>query len=115
MTVISWKARQPERAQRALERQTNAVAKEPEQKKKLAKVAKKDRPKAVMGRARKDELMIKARELAASGACTSWGHLLDVMASQGEDVGVLRLWAGARDKDEIDLICARNKTTQRRR
>ena len=103
LTVISWKALHPERYARASE-QSEPVPKKPAAKKRAFK------PAPLTGRARKEALMVKARELAASGGCTSWSHLLEVMARDGEDAAMLRLWASAHDKDEIDLICARRQT-----
>lgn len=90
MTVISWKARHPERHLRALARQNARLA---------GKVAR--------GRAGKDALMPKARALAGSGMCTGWLQVLEAMERVGLDTALLRIWATARDKDEIDRLCAR--------
>lgn len=116
MTLISWKARHPERHAHAAAKQADLAAGEPDETAAQNKpIAKRRWPKRSLrgakssGRDRKDALMVKARELAASGVCTGWTHLLDIMASDDEDAAALRLWASAHDKDEIDLICARRR------
>ena len=116
MTVISWKARHPERHDAAAAKQTDPTPR-PEEK----PVVKRRWPKRPLrsanpsGRERKNQLMIKARELAASGVCTGWTHLLEIMAHDDADVAALRLWASAHDKDEIDLICARRRAAEPKR
>jgi hypothetical protein len=90
MTVIQWKARHPDRAVRALQRQNAAMAQ-----------------KFATGRAGKDALMPKAREFAAAGACAGWSQVLDAMAHDGHDTSLLRIWATGHDKSEIDRLCAR--------
>jgi hypothetical protein len=98
MTVISWKARHPERHAKASERQHSRIAR------KLAK-----------GRAGKDALMPKARAIASSGACAGWLHVLTAMEHLGFDTVLLRIWATAGDKDEIDRICVRSRAVPKRR
>lgn len=90
MTVISWKARHPDRATRAAQRQTAVMAQ-----------------KFVGGRAGKDALMVRAREVASSGSCAGWLQMLSVMEHDGHDTALLRIWATEKDKSEIDRLCAR--------
>jgi hypothetical protein len=90
VTLISWKERHPDRFARAAERQTARLAR-----------------KFATGRAGKDALMPKAREVAATGACTGWIQVLAALERTGTDTALLRIWATVGDKDEIDRICAR--------
>lgn len=114
MTVISWKARHPERHAQAAARQDQHDA-QPETAAKADQRSKRwpKKKRERSGRERKDALMVKAREIAAAGNCAGWNHLLEMMERDGEDAGTLRLWAGGRDIDEIDLICARRRTSER--
>ena len=90
--VISWQAHQPERHAEAEARQVKPA-------RKISAAAK--------GRAGKDALMPMARELAASGNCHGWMHVLQTMEQNGLDTALLRIWASATDKSEIDRLCAR--------
>jgi hypothetical protein len=90
MTVISWKARHPDRAAQAAQRQTAVLAQ-----------------KFVGGRAAKEALMVHAREIAAGGGCAGWLQVLEAMARAGHDAPQLRIWATTKDKSEIDRLCAR--------
>ena len=99
MTLISWKHLHPERFRQASERQAaSAVKKVPAAKK-----------QTLTGRAGKDALLRDARELAQSGVCRNWDHVLDAMHAAGTDIAVLSIWATRNDKDEIDHICARTR------
>src|SRR5262245_15786082 len=118
MTVISWKARHPERHARAAAKQDDLATEKPNEPAAERAVATRRWPKRRLrgakpsGRVRKDALMVTARELAASGICTGWTHLLEIMAVDSADAAALRLWATAHDKDEIDLICARRRSAE---
>lgn len=90
MTVISWKSRHPERHAGALKRQTATMAQ-----------------KFTSGRGAKDALMPALRERAASGAFTGWAQVLEAMERAGEDTAMLRIWATAKDRSEIDRLCGR--------
>jgi hypothetical protein len=98
LTVISWKARHPERHLLAAARQNAGLA---------GKVAR--------GRAGKDALMPRARAFAGSGLCTGWLQVLDTLERVGFDTALLRIWATARDKDEIDRLCVRARAALRER
>jgi hypothetical protein len=98
LSVISWKARHPERHLQAAARQHTHLA---------GKVAR--------GRAGKDALMPKARSIAGSGMCAGWLQVLDTLERVGFDTVLLRIWATARDKDEIDRLCARARAALRER
>jgi hypothetical protein len=90
MTVISWKARHPDRATRAAQRQNAVMAR-----------------KFVGGREGKDALLVRAREIAASGSCAGWLQMLNAMERDGHDTALLRIWATEKDRHEIDRLCAR--------
>lgn len=47
------------------------------------------------------------RELAQSGACINWAQALELLALQGVDTTVLRIWGTASDRCEIDRMCMR--------
>jgi hypothetical protein len=96
LTLISWKARHPERFQQASERKAASLP------------AKKAAPKkqTLSGRAGKDVLMQIAREIAEAGTCRGWRDVLEAMHTAGADTALLVIWATTRDKDEIDRICA---------
>jgi hypothetical protein len=98
--LILWQDHQPDRHAQAEARQDKAP--------------KKSRA-GTKGRAGKDALMPKAREFAASGACHGWAHVLQTMEEHGLDTALLRIWASATDKDEIDRMCARMRTTHSKR
>jgi hypothetical protein len=105
LTLISWKALQPERFRRAVERLNASMPKSKKKApKKQSSVA---RPGG--GRAGKDALMPQARKVAAAGSCSGWNDVLDVMRGSGIDTASLSIWASAGDKDEIDRICARTR------
>ena len=98
MTLISWKERHPDRFARASERQTARLAR-----------------KFATGRAGKEALMPKAREIAARGSCTGWIQVLAQMERAGTDTALMRIWARIGDKDEIDRICTRARGAWPRR
>ncbi len=93
MTVILWKARHPERHDKAAARETQRLA-----------------DKVVTGRAGKDVLMPRARELAASGRHEGWTQVLHALELTDVDVSPLRIWGTTKDKGEIDRMCARSRT-----
>lgn len=92
MTVISWKSRHPERHATAVQRQTATMAQ-----------------KFTTGRAAKDALMPRLRELAAAGGCSGWPDVLQAMEREGQDTAMLRIWATGKDKGEIDRLCQRSR------
>lgn len=57
---------------------------------------------AKTGRARKDELMPRAKQIASAGDCLTWR---DVLAKMGDDGISLKLWAGADDVDALNRLC----------
>lgn len=59
--------------------------------------------KPTSGRARKDALMVRAREIAAKGMCIGFSAVL--MQFDESDRTTLKLFASASDRDEIDRIC----------
>lgn len=97
MTVISWKTRHPDRAERAQARQTTVLAQ-----------------KFVGGRAGKDALMPRAREIAAAGGCAGWLQVLTAMERAGHDTSLMRVWASENDKSEIDRLCLRAREPKSR-
>lgn len=76
------------------------------------------RPEPLSGRAGKDAAMVKMRELANRGGFTNWGHVLTAYEALHGCAVALRLWAGASDIAEIDMICERwrrsNSSNKRR-
>lgn len=56
--------------------------------------------------------MAQAREVAAKGACMGFKDVAQVMGEEGK---MLRLWAGASERDEIDRICGKARQPMRRR
>lgn len=90
MTVILWKTHQPERHAQASARETQRLAQ-----------------KFVSGRAGKDLLMSRVREIATAGQCDGWTEVLHTLELEDVDVSPLRVWGTTRDKAEIDRICAR--------
>jgi hypothetical protein len=90
MTVIFWKTRHPERHESAAARETQRLAQ-----------------KVVTGRAGKDVLMPRAREVAASGRHEGWTQVLTALELEDVDVSPLRIWGTTKDKSEIDRACAR--------
>ena len=96
MTLISWKARHPERFHQASERQAASLPK--------TKTAPKKQ--TLSGRTGKDVLMQIAREVAEAGACRGWRDVLEAMHIAGTDTALLVIWATTGDKDEIDRICS---------
>lgn len=67
------------------------------------------------GRERKDQAMKVMRELAGRGGFTGWSHVLALYEQQNPDDASLRIWAGASDKNEIDMICLRWSKAQPKR
>jgi len=61
----------------------------------------------------KDKLMLKAREIASSGACIGWGDV--VRKFDVNEEATLRIWMTGRDKDEIDQLCDAARAKSRRR
>lgn len=57
------------------------------------------------GKARKDVLMIRARLVAKSGACTGWRHVVEVVERENPNDRALRIWATPADKFELDHLC----------
>lgn len=98
MNVISWKALHPERFARATERQNWRLAR-----------------KVATGRAGKDTLMPKARAVATSGSCAGWIQVLNTLEGLSVDTALLRIWATASDKDEIDRLCRRARSASAKR
>jgi hypothetical protein len=92
MTVILWKARHPERHEKAAERQTQRLAE-----------------KFVSGRAGKDVLMPRVRELAGSGQYAGWAEVLHALELEDVDVSPLRIWGTTKDKAEIERMCGRGR------
>jgi len=92
MTVILWKARHPERHEKAAARQTQRLAQ-----------------RVVSGRAGKDVLMPRVRELAASGQYAGWAEVLHALELEDIDVSPLRIWGTTKDKSEIDRMCGRGR------
>lgn len=90
MTVILWKARHPERHEKAASRETQRLAQ-----------------KVVTGRAGKDILLPRARELASSGRYEGWTQVLHALELDDVDVSPLRIWGTTKDKSEIDRMCLR--------
>ena len=90
MTVILWKTHQPARFAQASARESQRLAQ-----------------KFVSGRAGKDLLMPRVREVAAAGRCDGWADVLHALELVDVDVSPLRVWGTARDKAEIDRMCAR--------
>ena len=90
MNVILWKARHPERHDKAAARETQRLAQ-----------------KVVTGRAGKDVLMPRAREIASLGRCDGWMQVLHALELEDIDVSALRIWGTTKDKSEIDRMCAR--------
>lgn len=95
--LIAWKDHQPERYARAQARQAARIAK-----------------KLMSGRAGKDALMPKARSVATSGACSGWLQVLTLLERLGTDTALLRIWATAGDKDEIDRLCRQARSATKR-
>jgi hypothetical protein len=59
--------------------------------------------------------MVKAREFATSGLCTGWPSVLETMEHHGLDTALLRIWASATDRSEIDRMCVRFRAATPRR
>jgi hypothetical protein len=92
MTVISWKARHPDRHECAVANQTSRLAQ-----------------KFVSGRTTKEALMPRVREVAAGGGCEGWQQVLEALERDGLDVSPLKVWGTTRDKSEIDRLCGRKR------
>ncbi len=92
MTVILWKARHPDRHENAAARETQRLAQ-----------------KLVSGRAGKDVLMPRVRELAGSGRYAGWAEVLHALELEDVDVSPLRIWGTTKDKGEIDRMCGRGR------
>jgi hypothetical protein len=92
MTVIQWKSHHPDRHERAVTAQTSRLAQ-----------------KFVSGRARKEALMERVREVAAQGQCDGWVMVLEALERDGADVAPLRIWGTTKDKGEIDRVCMRSR------
>jgi hypothetical protein len=92
MTVILWKARHPERHEKAAARETQRLA-----------------TKLVSGRAGKDALMPRVRELASGGGYAGWAEILHALELEDIDVSPLRIWGSTKDKSEIDRMCGRGR------
>lgn len=97
MTVILWKDHHPERHDRAVAGQTVRLAQ-----------------KFVSGRAGKEALMPRMREVAGQGQCDGWVQALEALEREGADVSSLRIWGTAKDKSEIDRMCTRSRGPQSR-
>lgn len=67
---------------------------------------------APTGRDAKDELMAQARQIASSEHAMGFMGVVRLMESRGVDTAPLRIWAGAKDRDEIDRMCAKFRTSQ---
>lgn len=67
--------------------------------------------KPLSGRARKEALMVRAREVAAKGMCIGFSAVL--MQFDEDNRTVLKLYATAADRDEIDRICDRTRIKKR--
>lgn len=63
------------------------------------------------GRARKDVLMVRARELAAKGSYIGFSAVL--VKFDDDDRVTLKLYASASDRDEIDRTCDRTRIKKR--
>lgn len=50
-------------------------------------------------------LMTRARELAKTGLYPHFRAVAEKVAHESPDAPILRLWATARDEDEIDRLC----------
>ena len=76
--------------------------------------AKKKAPaaKPLSGRARKDQVIVRAREIAVSGSCLNFNAVLAKL--KPDDAATLKLWATANDRDEIDRLCDRALAPRRR-
>jgi hypothetical protein len=92
MTVILWKARHPERHEKAAARDAQRLAQ-----------------KFVSGRAGKEVLMPRVRELAAGGRFAGWTEVLHALELEDVDVSPLRIWGTTKDKSEIDRMCGRGR------
>ena len=92
MTVILWKARHPDRHDKAAARTTQRLAE-----------------KFVSGRSGKDVLMPRVREVAASGQHEGWTQVLHALELEDIDVSPLRIWGTTKDKGEIDRLCGRSR------
>jgi hypothetical protein len=92
MTVILWKARHPDRHEKAASRETQRLAQ-----------------KFASGRAGKDALMPLVRERAASGRHAGWAEVLHALELEDVDVSPLRIWGTTKDKSEIDRLCGRRR------
>lgn len=49
--------------------------------------------------------MVRAREVAKSGACTGWKHVFELVEREQPNERALRIWASAADKFELDHLC----------
>lgn len=58
--------------------------------------------KVVTGRARKEQLMPRALDIAAKGDCRTFN---DVLAKMGDDGPTLKLWCSVADRDAINNAC----------
>lgn len=67
--------------------------------------------KPLSGRAQKDLLMVRAREIAAKGMCIGFSAVL--MQFDEDDRTTLKLYASVSDRDEIDRICDRTRIKKR--
>jgi len=72
-------------------------------------------PAPLSGRQRKDLAMIVAREIAIIGGYTGWRHVLETYESRHPEDACLRIWAGASDRFEIDMICEKWRRAQPKR
>ena len=54
-------------------------------------------------RALKDKPMVKAREIASSGACLGWNDVVRKFDANQE--ATFHIWMTARDKGELDRLC----------
>ena len=68
---------------------------------KISAMAKKELP----GNATKLALMARARAIGTSGDCMGWEDVRRKF--DGHDALILKLWATAGDRDEIDRLCDR--------
>lgn len=66
-----------------------------------------------VGRARKDEITVAAREIADAGLSLNFKDVLRNL--DRDDAVTLQLWATAADRDEIDRLCDRAREPMRRR
>lgn len=78
----------------------------------MAKKKRATTPQPATGRAAVPALMERAREVARKGLCIGFK---DVAQALGDDGRLLRLWAGATERDEIDRLCSKAREPMRRR